>query len=159
MTSLYLSGCNLFSLIFSCSHSSVIKIWDLKEGANVAKFPGHSGPITDISFSENGWVQAKTKSKVTLTKMLLRIYVISSCQKLQYFCKVWQKSIWWWNNLEYDFCKCFLFLEQSYFSYYLATSADDSVVKLWDLRKLKNFKTITLEDRFEVCGTILCVRM
>lgn len=36
------------------------------------------------------------------------------------------------------------------FSYYLATSADDSVVKLWDLRKLKNFKTITLEDRFEV---------
>jgi len=37
------------------------------------------------------------------------------------------------------------------FSYYLATSADDSVVKLWDLRKLKNFKTITLEDRFEVC--------
>ena len=38
-----------------------------------------------------------------------------------------------------------------HFSYYLATSADDSVVKLWDLRKLKNFKTITLEDRFEVC--------
>lgn len=37
-----------------------------------------------------------------------------------------------------------------YCSYYLATSADDSVVKLWDLRKLKNFKTITLEDRFEV---------
>ena len=37
-------------------------------------------------------------------------------------------------------------------SYYLATSADDSVVKLWDLRKLKNFKTITLEDRFEVCS-------
>ena len=36
------------------------------------------------------------------------------------------------------------------FSYYLATSADDSVIKLWDLRKLKNFKTITLEDRFEV---------
>ena len=35
-------------------------------------------------------------------------------------------------------------------SYYLATSADDSVVKLWDLRKLKNFKTIALEDRYEV---------
>ena len=40
-------------------------------------------------------------------------------------------------------------------SYYLATSADDSVVKLWDLRKLKNFKTITLEDRFEVRGHFL----
>ena len=37
-------------------------------------------------------------------------------------------------------------------SYYLATSADDSVVKLWDLRKLKNFKTIALEDRYEVDG-------
>ena len=37
-------------------------------------------------------------------------------------------------------------------SYYLATSADDSVVKLWDLRKLKNFKTISLEDRYEVDG-------
>jgi len=34
--------------------------------------------------------------------------------------------------------------------YYLATSADDSVVKLWDLRKLKNFKNITLEDKYEV---------
>ena len=36
------------------------------------------------------------------------------------------------------------------FSYYLATSADDSVVKLWDLRKLKNFKTITLDESDEV---------
>ena len=45
----------------------------------------------------------------------------------------------------------FLLLLMFLFSYYLATSADDSVVKLWDLRKLKNFKTITLEDRFEVC--------
>jgi len=26
--------------------------------------------------------------------------------------------------------------------YYLATAADDASVKLWDLRKLKNFKNI-----------------
>jgi hypothetical protein len=32
----------------------------------------------------------------------------------------------------------------------LATSADDSVVKLWDLRKLKNFKTIPLDESEEV---------
>ena len=37
-----------------------------------------------------------------------------------------------------------------YHSYYLATSADDSSVKLWDLRKLKNFRTINLEEGYEV---------
>lgn len=49
---------------------------------------GHSGPITAISFSENG--------------------------------------------------------------YYLATAADDACVKLWDLRKLKNFKTLQLDDGYEI---------
>ncbi|KAL1239650.1 Pre-mRNA-processing factor [Trichinella pseudospiralis] len=33
--------------------------------------------------------------------------------------------------------------------YYLASVADDSMIKLWDLRKLKNFKTITLDDSFQ----------
>ena len=35
-------------------------------------------------------------------------------------------------------------------SYYLATAAEDSTVKLWDLRKLKNFRTIELSDNYEV---------
>jgi len=50
--------------------------------------PGHSGPITAISFSENG--------------------------------------------------------------YYLATAADDACVKLWDLRKLKNFKTLQMDEGYEI---------
>lgn len=34
--------------------------------------------------------------------------------------------------------------------YYLATAADDSCIKLWDLRKLKNFKTLALDDNYAV---------
>lgn len=62
---------------------------------NVAKFEGHTGPITSLSFSENG--------------------------------------------------------------YYLATSAADGV-KLWDLRKLKNFRTLegaVGEAAFDLSGLYL----
>ncbi|CAN6892974.1 unnamed protein product [Brassica oleracea] len=62
---------------------SIVKIWDVKSQANVAKFGGHTGEITSVSFSENG--------------------------------------------------------------YFLATSALDGV-RLWDLRKLKNFRTFEFPD-------------
>jgi len=34
--------------------------------------------------------------------------------------------------------------------YYLATGGEDSTVRLWDLRKLRNFKTIELDDKFTI---------
>ena len=34
--------------------------------------------------------------------------------------------------------------------YYLATGSRDASVKLWDLRKLRNFKTITMDDDYNV---------
>ena len=33
-----------------------IRVWDVKTMANVASFDGHKGKVTDISFSENGYV-------------------------------------------------------------------------------------------------------
>lgn len=37
---------------------ALVRIWDVKSQANVAKFEGHTGPVTSMSFSENGYFLA-----------------------------------------------------------------------------------------------------
>lgn len=68
--------------------SGPIRIWDVREGSNVANFSDHRDGVVGMSFSENG--------------------------------------------------------------YHLASASKDNTVQIWDLRKLKTVRTITLPSDYEV---------
>lgn len=77
---------------------STVQIWSVKDQSKAADFDGHTGAITSLSFSENG--------------------------------------------------------------YFLATTSENNEVKLWDLRKLVNFETITMPSNcakvtFDLYGSYL----
>lgn len=91
---------------------------------NVAKFAGHAGPITSMSFSENGYtpMPSPLSSTVLLRQRRLIKSVEAACPNPR--------------------CR-----------YFLATSASDGV-KLWDLRKLKNFRTLTPYEGGAPCTSV-----
>ncbi len=60
---------------------SVIKIWDLRSKTNLANFPGHMGPISCLSFSENGfffWI----------------LFYLDSFILYKFIFLAWKDSIW-----------------------------------------------------------------
>lgn len=79
--------------------------------SNVAKFDGHVGAVTAISFSENGYYLAVGVSKLPKSVEGCKIHVCSD-------------GIHVWTG---------------------QTAAHDGV-KLWDLRKLKNFRSFEFNE-------------
>ncbi|KAK3752720.1 hypothetical protein QZH41_018680, partial [Actinostola sp. cb2023] len=105
-------------LIFGTGTSdSLIKIWDLKERANVAKFPGHSGPITDISFSENGYYLATSADDAVVKLWDLR--------KLKNFKTITLEDTFEVKSLSFDQSGTYLAIGGSEIQLYL--------VKQWEL--------------------------
>jgi len=70
------------------SSSKILRIWDIRKGEEAVALEGHSGAMSSITFSGNGYI--------------------------------------------------------------IASTGNDNTVKLWDLRKMVNFKTVDLDPAFKV---------
>lgn len=98
---------------------SVIKIWDLRSKTNLANFAGHSGPISSLSFSENGYYLATAAEDATCKLWDLR--------KLKNFKTIEFENKFEIKDLVFDFSG----------SYLACAGTDVHVfqVKNWDLLK------------------------
>lgn len=93
------------------------------------------------------WQHFQVKIKMCFCFLFrIKIYVFNACFKVFFFC-VFKINLVFFFTGHSGPITAISFSENGY---YLATSADDCCVKLWDLRKLKNFKTLVMDDGYEI---------
>ncbi|KAJ8339855.1 hypothetical protein SKAU_G00344880 [Synaphobranchus kaupii] len=124
------------SVVCSASPDSTIRVWSVSGGNCVQVIRAHEAGVTGLSLHATGdyllscsedqyWAFSDIQTGRVLTK------VTDEAASCGLTCPV----------------TAIAFSENGY---YLATGAQDYSLKLWDLRKLKNFKTITLDSSYEV---------
>jgi len=117
-----------------CVTSSADKSWalfDIERGGCVMRVPNGSAGYTCAGFHPDGLILG------TGVDQVVRIWDIKSQQNVASF------------EGHTGAVNCLSFSENGY---YLATGSADATVKIWDLRKLKNFQTISPEAGGEVGG-------
>jgi len=108
-------------ILGSGTADSIVRIFDVKMQKNVANFMGHSGKVTALSFSENGYYLASGDEKGTVKLWDLR--------KLQNFHTIPNKSVDAIGSLEFDASGSYLAVAGPDISIY--TCKQWETVKTW----------------------------
>lgn len=61
-----------------------VYIWDIKEAKSVAEFTGHTAPVNNMAFSENGYYMATTAEDNTVRLWDLRMKKILNFKTFEY---------------------------------------------------------------------------
>jgi len=171
-------------LLLSCSHDCSMRVWDL-DGKQLHSIVPHTAEVTDCTLHATGdyCVTASMDRSWALSDLNRGDTVLSVKDSPEgYTCagfhpdglilgtgtervvRIWdiksQTNVASFEGHEGP-VTCLSFSENGY---YLATGADDATVKLWDLRKLKNFHTISAEQgaavkavHFDYSGSFLAI--
>lgn len=162
------------STVVTASSDTTIRVWNVPTSQTTLLLRCHEGPVTGLSLHPTGdyilstsedkcWAFTDIRTGRLLTKNLdINERSLTAAQfhpdGLIFGTGTEDAQVLIWDLKEQSNVANFpghvggiSAISFSENGYYLATAASsDSCVKLWDLRKLKNFKTIQLEDGYEV---------